>query len=111
MKASPNQPRSYTNNHNHNALLMSPLKEILPRDINKKKRKPVKCGLLEHFNKLLQQKQSKEHLEKYQNDRENFSSNVSMKLLKITKEHQHPIIAYLSYEDILWLTWILQQNY
>ena len=68
---------------------------------NKKKRKPVKCGLLEHFNKLLQQKQSKEHLEKYQNDRENFSSNVSMKLLKITKENDVLILSGCEYDLVI----------
>ena len=37
-------PHHHQPNHHQNALLMSPLKEILPRDINKKKRKTNKDG-------------------------------------------------------------------
>ena len=48
-----------------------------------KKKRHIKNGLVQYLNKVLSQKQSKEHLERYQVNNENLSSEVSMKILEV----------------------------
>ena len=50
---------------------------------SEKKKRKVKNGLVEHFDRILEEKKSKESLEKYQLDAEQLSGEVTMKVLKV----------------------------
>ena len=58
-----------------------------------KKKRHVKNGFVEQLQKALQQKQSKEHLEKYQVNNENLNSEVSMKILEVHKHNDMFLIV------------------
>ena len=66
-----------------------------------KKKKPVKGGLAEQFEKILHQKSSREHLEKYQTELGNSDGEVTMKIVDVEHDDDNLILHGASYHILI----------
>ena len=66
-----------------------------------KKKKPVKGGLAEQLDKILQQKASREHLEKYQTELENSDGGVTMSIVDVDYDDDNLILHGTSYAVLI----------
>ena len=66
-----------------------------------KKKKSVKGGLAEQFEKILHQKSSKEHLEKYQTELGNSDGEVTMKIVDVDHDDDNLILHGASYDILI----------
>ena len=66
-----------------------------------KKKKPVKGGLVEQLEKILQQKSSREHLEKYQTELGNTDGEVTMSIVGIDHDDDNLILHGASYDVLV----------